>query len=52
MISLVIFISLAEYADLHGKVSERRIWQMLIDLVKVLKTLYPVMGWVINDFML
>lgn len=28
-------ISLAEYADLHGKVSERRIWHILIDLVKV-----------------
>ena len=36
--------SLAEHAELHGKVPEQRIWCMLIDLVKVLKTLYPVMG--------
>jgi hypothetical protein len=28
--------SLAGYADMHGKVSERRIWHMLIDLVKVI----------------
>lgn len=33
-------MSLAEYADLHGKVSERRIWHILIDLVKGLKHLH------------
>ncbi len=30
--------SLSEYADLHGHLSERRIWGMLIDLLKVYST--------------
>lgn len=33
-------MSLSEYADLHGKVPEQRIWHMLIDLVKGLKHLH------------
>lgn len=33
-------VSLAEYAELHGKVPEQRIWYMLIDLVKVLKMMF------------
>ncbi len=27
--------SLAEYADLHGRIPEQRIWHILVDLVKV-----------------
>ncbi len=33
--SAFLYVSLSEYADLHGKVTEGRIWGILLDLVKV-----------------
>ncbi len=37
-----LFTSLAEYADLHGKLPEHRVWNVLLDLTQVIQLLLMV----------
>ena len=36
MPAYLILIQFAEYADLHGKLLERRVWNILLDLTQVI----------------
>ena len=47
---LLMLSSLAEYADLHGKLPEKRVWNVLLDLTQVwVGWAWPSEGYVLSE---